>query len=179
MKGNLTKWFVAAGAMLGGLAFVTPANAAYDMYLKIDGISGEATASGEAGNIQLTSFSWGVAQPGQGKLIGQEFTAAHMIDKASGALLAAASSHQQIAHAELHVRLQGGSQAQVLKITLSNVRVVAIHQNGEEKDSGGRPREHLALRFEKVEFAYQPLDNAGKPSGSPIVWTSDLAKTER
>jgi len=42
-----------------------PVLAAVDMFLKIDGVPGESAQPGHAGWFEISSFSWGMAQPGQ------------------------------------------------------------------------------------------------------------------
>lgn len=39
---------------------------AIDMYLKVEGVTGESKDSNHTGWIDINSFSWGASQPGNG-----------------------------------------------------------------------------------------------------------------
>ena len=50
--------------LLAAALATLPLFAAVDMFLKIDGVPGESAQPGHAGWFEISSFSWGMAQPG-------------------------------------------------------------------------------------------------------------------
>lgn len=55
---TLATWVAVCGSMF----VATAANAASDYFLKIEGVEGEAAASSRDGQIEVSSYSWGVSQ---------------------------------------------------------------------------------------------------------------------
>jgi type VI secretion system secreted protein Hcp len=156
---------------------------AVDMFLKLDGIDGEATDDQHLGWIEVSSFSWGVSNStavsstggaGAGKASFQDLHFEQLFDKSSAqvALYCAAGKH--IANATLSVRKSGadptGKQGiDFLKVNLVDVLVssfeVAAAEGGDD-----RPTESVSLNFVKIEFQYQP------PSSNLIDVILDVAE---
>jgi hypothetical protein len=98
MKTSIAPKVVALSVLLAALV-VSNVNAAFDAFLKIDGIDGEATATGHEDQIEILSFSWGVSNPsalaqhggsGSGGPVLLPVTMAKRIDKATPKLMRAA-----------------------------------------------------------------------------------------
>jgi type VI secretion system secreted protein Hcp len=143
---------------------------AADMFVKIGDIQGESTDAKHLGEIDVTSWSWGVAQistsaggaggAGSGKASFQELLFTHAVDKASPGLLKACATGQHIPDATLTVRKPGAGQPEFLVIRMTDVIVTSVHPGS----SAGGPAlaENVSVSFSKVDLEYRPQ----KPDGS-------------
>jgi type VI secretion system secreted protein Hcp len=148
---------------------------AYDAFLKVDGIAGEATAKKFEGAIDIYSFSLGASNPvttvgsgfGAGKVSLSSFNLMKKTEKASAPLFNACCSGQHIAKASVHLRKAGGEQTEFLTYTFGDVMVESIQWSG---SSGGddTPTESVSLAFAKIEIKYMPQDAKGAASGGVI-----------
>lgn len=112
--------------------------AAFDAFLKLDGIPGESTAAGHKQWILLESCSVNLAQ----KTIAIERTKTPV---SSPKLAAAAAQGKVIKRAILHVRKAGGD---YLQYELENVLISNYQISG----AASRPMESLSINFEEVKF---------------------------
>jgi len=163
-----------------GLIFaVLPnADAAVDMFLKIDGVDGESTDKEHAGEIEILAWSWGMSNPsttqtgekgGAGKVNIQDISFTKYIDKSSPMLFLKVCNGDFFADATLVVRKAGSNSIEFEKITMTNVLVTSISMGG----SGGEDRltENITLNFEKVTTEYTEQDSTGKAVGtSTFEW---------
>jgi type VI secretion system secreted protein Hcp len=122
-----------------------------DFFLKIDGFDGE---------IQLTSFSFGVSNAGAGgsgagKSNGQAMHLTKLVDNSSPNLFQACATGKHIDDATVSIRKAGGAPVQYL---LSNVVVASYNVTGH--DGGGVARESITLNFSKIKMTYN-LQAAG------------------
>ncbi len=154
---------------------------AFDAYLKLDGIKGEATAKGFEGAIEIHSFSWGASNPvtssgghghGAGKVSISSFNVMKKTDNASATLFANCCAGKHIPKATVHLRKAGGEQSEYLTYTFGDVMVESVQWSG---SSGGddTPAESLSLAFSKVEIKYLSQDKTGK-LGNPQIGSWDL-----
>lgn len=97
---------------------------AIDMFLKVEGASGESKDSNHKGWTDITSFSWGASQPGNmgvgggggaGKVCFNDLHVNALIDKSTPALLKHCSSGKHLTKIELSVCKAGGSQVEYAK----------------------------------------------------------------
>jgi type VI secretion system secreted protein Hcp len=158
---------------------------AYDCYLKLDGIEGEATAVGMEKQIGIFSFSWGASAPAQasstlGGLSASKVSISSLnlmkqLDKSSVPLFQACCTGAHIAEAILTIRKQTGTaQDGFLIYTLSDVMVDSIQTSG---SSGGddTPTESISLAFAKFEVEYKTQGKDGKlVTAGQATW--DLTK---
>jgi type VI secretion system secreted protein Hcp len=140
--------------------------AAFDYFLKIDGIEGESTDQKHKGEIEVLSFSWGETQPGTGSVGGgggagkvqmQDFRFVAHSSKASPKLFLACATGQHIKKAVLFGRKTGGGGQEFLTFTLTDA-LVSQYQIGDsvEDDLQAKhqpgPRDNFSLNFSKIEF---------------------------
>jgi len=163
-----------------GLIFaVLPnADAAVDMFLKIDDIEGESRDSKHKGEIEILAWSWGLTQSGTthvgggggaGKVNVQDISFTKYTDKSSPMLLLKCANGGSFNEATLVVRKAGKTPIEFEKITMTNVLVTSISMGG----SGGEDRltENITLNFEKVTTEYTEQDSTGKEVGkSTFEW---------
>ncbi|RJQ70901.1 MAG: type VI secretion system tube protein Hcp [Desulfobacteraceae bacterium] len=143
---------------------------AVDMFIKLDGIKGEAIDSKHKDEIDVLAWSWGISQSGTfhrgsgggaGKANVQDISLTKYIDKASAPLFKSCANGQHIKEALLTVRKAGKDPLEYITIKLSPVIVTNVSVGG----SGGEDRltENVTLNFGKVEYTYK----SQKPDGSP------------
>ncbi len=145
---------------------------AYDCYLKLEGIDGEATADGFDKQIGVYSFSWGASNPtsitpGKGGIASSRvavssFNFMKQVDKSSVPLFQACCKGTHITKATLTLRKATGSKQEGFLIyTLEDVMVESVQQSG---SSGGddTPTESISLAFAKIEMEYKMQGKDGK-----------------
>ncbi|MFD1200020.1 Hcp family type VI secretion system effector [Brucella gallinifaecis] len=115
-----------------------------DMYMKVDGASGESKDKNHEGWIDILSFSWGASQPGNmgvgggggaGKVCFSDLQVNALIDKSTPALLKHCASGKHLLKIELSVCKAGGTQVEYVKITLEDVLVTAVQYTGIDKEA--------------------------------------------
>src|SRR5262245_3679650 len=142
---------------------------ASDIFAKIGDIKGESFDDKHKGEIEVLSWSWGVAQSGTmahgggggtGKASFNDFNFTHHIDKASPALLRACATGEHIKDATITVRKAGKGQPEFLIIKMNDIVItsVALSAAGDAVTTS----ESVALQFAKVDLEYKPQ----KPDGS-------------
>lgn len=145
---------------------------AYDCYLKLDGIDGEATAKGFEKQIGVYSFSWGANNPASvspgksgisaSRVSISSFNFMKQLDKSSVPMFQACCAGKHIKTATLTLRKATGSQQEgFLVYTLSDAMIENIQTNG---SSGGddTPVESISIAFAKLEVEYKIQKADGK-----------------
>jgi type VI secretion system secreted protein Hcp len=87
---------------------------AVDMFLKLDGVSGESKDKAHLKDIDILSWSWGMsnsgtAQQGSGKVNVQDITISKYIDSSSPKLMLSCCDGTPFVSAQLAVRKAGGA----------------------------------------------------------------------
>ena len=133
------------------------------IFAKIGNIKGESLDSKHKGEVEVLSWSWGVAQSGtmahgggggEGKASFHDFNFTHHIDKASPVLLKACATGEHIKEATITVRKAGKGQQEFLIIKMNDVIITSVDLSG----TGDAPASaaHVALQFAKVDLEYKP-----------------------
>lgn len=152
-------------------------NAAYDMFLNLTGIQGEATASGHSNEIVVLSFSLSVSNSGGaaggGTPTFSGLTITKLLDKASPPLVLACAQGTPISQAVLTLRDQSGGHVEFYKITLHNVFVSSVKTGG-NGSAEARPTETVTFTFQQIQWEYQQVDSGGNPIGGPVQATFTL-----
>jgi type VI secretion system secreted protein Hcp len=162
---------------------------AFDTFIKIKGVDGEAMQSKHAGEIEIYSFSWGASNPttvgsstgglSAGKVQVSSFNIMKKSDKASPVLFNACCTgkHFDDAVVTLNKATGDGGQAMFLKYTFTDVMVESVQWSG---STGGddTPTESVSLAFAKVEIEYQQQDSKGSV-GKPVLASWDLQKVTK
>jgi type VI secretion system secreted protein Hcp len=145
---------------------------AFDTFLSIDTVTGEATQANHVGWIEIYSFSWGASNPttvgsgatglSAGKVSVSSFNVMKKTEASSCTLFAAccAGQHFPTATVELSKATGTSGQQQVyLKYSFTDVMVESVQWSG---STGGddTPTESLSLAFAKVEINYLKQDEA-------------------
>jgi type VI secretion system secreted protein Hcp len=148
-----------------------------DIFLKIEGITGEATDAGHAGEINVTSWSWGLhssvsaydrAPTGAASLRSLEVV--KLVDRSSPALLQYCDTNKVVSKATLTTRKAAGSSGPLdyVVIDLKKVRIVKVDISSQSADL----LESLSLTFEQIEFNYTPQGSLGSGASGGISFTA-------
>ena len=147
---------------------------ATDYFLKLDGVPGESTDSKHGGEIDVLSWSWGVAQlgthqsgggGGAGKASPSDMSFSMYACKASPKLFLACATGDHIKEGTLVCRRAGAEQQEYLTVKLSEILVSNYTTAG---GGGELPVDTISLNFGKIEYEYKPqkadgtLDSAVK-----------------
>ncbi len=151
---------------------------AIDMFLKVDGVTGESNDSNHKNWTDIHSFSWQASQPGNmavgggggaGKVNFGDLEIIALIDKSTPAILKYCASGKHVNSVELSVCKAGGSQTEYTRITLTDVLVTSVRYTGaRSEDSLG-----VAYSFQaaKVKQQYwQQSESGGKGAEVSAGW---------
>lgn len=158
---------------------------AYDVYLELDGIKGEATAKGHEGQIAILSISWGCSAAttvgaGKGGISASKvqissFNIMKQLDSSSVPLFQACCTGKHIPKATITFRKQtGDAQEGFLVYKLEDVMIEMLQTSG---NSGGddTPTESVSMAFAKMEVEYKKQGKDGKlTAAGQAAW--DLTK---
>jgi type VI secretion system secreted protein Hcp len=151
---------------------------AVDMFLKIEGITGESQDSKHKDEIDVLSWSWGMTQSGTthlgsgggaGKVAVHDLSVTKYLDNSSPNLMLYCCKGKHITEMNLTVRKAGDNPLEYLKIKMENGLVSSVSTGG----SGGEDRltENVTLNFQKVhvEYSKQKADGSGE-AGPELKW---------
>lgn len=151
---------------------------AVDMYMRIDGVSGESKDSNHKGWSNVQSYSWGAVQPGNmasgsgggiGKASFNDLSVVAIIDKAAPAILKYCANGKHLPTVEISVCKAGGTQIEYLRITLNEVLVTSVNQ-GAAKDSDAVLVTY-AFQAARVKKQYwEQTDQGSKGGESVLAW---------
>src|SRR5262245_9637159 len=124
-----------------------------DIFAKIGDIKGESVDAKHKDEIEVLSFSWGVANPappagggggGAGRAIFQYLSIVHNIDKASPLLLQAGATGTHLKDATITHRKAGKTQQEFLVVKLNDIIITGVTHGG----TAGEPAaETVTLAF--------------------------------
>lgn len=155
---------------------------AFDTYMELTDIPGEATALKFEKKIEIFSFSWGASAPvtiGPGstgisasRVSISSFNVMKKTDVASPKLFEAVCLGTHIPSMLVSMRKQTGTGGQdvFLTYTFDQVMVESVQWSG---STGGddTPTESVSFAFAKVTFEYKTQGADGKlVSGTPVLW---------
>ena len=132
---------------------------AVDMFLKIEGIDGEAQDAQYGRQIDVLAWSWGASQSGTthfggggGKASFQDLSVTKWTDRSTAILLARLADGRRIDEARLTVRRGGEKPVTLLVLTMKRLLVTSLSLGG----SGGEDRltENITLNFAEFSFQY-------------------------
>lgn len=151
---------------------------AIDMFLKVEGVTGESKDSNHTGWTDITSFSWGASQPGNmsvgggggaGKVNFNDLHVNALIDKSTTAILKHCASGKHLTKVELSVCKAGGQQVEYSRITLEDVLVTSVQYTG--ADNGDTVGVTYAFQAAKVKQQYwEQTTSGGKGAESSAGW---------
>src|SRR4029450_5425265 len=141
---------------------------AADIFAKIGDIKGESLDDKHKDEIEVLSFSWGVANAGvvagggggagAGKATFQDLSIVHNIDKSSPLLMKACATGTHLKEAIITTRKSGKGQQEYYVFKLNDVIIPGVTHGG---TGGQQVSESVSLAFAKVALEYKPQ----KPDG--------------
>ncbi len=140
---------------------------AVDVFLKLGTIKGESKDSKHEGEIDVLSWSWGIAQTGSmgkgggggaGKANFSDLSIMHALDKASPVLMKACATGEHIPDATLVARKAGKGQQEYLIVKMNDILITSVQPSGSSEE----PMESVSMQCAKVDLEYKPQ----KPDGS-------------
>ena len=137
-----------------------------DMFIKFDGIDGEATDAKHKGEIEVLSWNWGVTNTGHstsgggavGKPQKQDFVFAHAYDKASPLLAKQCVTGKRVKSVVFTTRKAGEKPLDFLVVTMKDVTVTSVQAGG---PPGGELSENVSCDYRDIEFAYRAMNAKG------------------
>jgi len=144
------------------------------VFLKLEGIDGEATDDQHEKEIDVLSWSWGMSQPpavhaGAGTSVGkvsvQDLNVVKTMDKASPNLVSHCCSGKVIPTGTLTVQRAGEKKVQALVIELTDI-LVSSYQTGGGSSDGTLPADSLTLSFKTFMYKYSPQKEDGSADSS-------------
>ena len=126
------------------------------MFLRLDGIDGDATDSTHADEIEVLALDWGgvCRSPGNTKARFMPVVISKQADRATPLTLQAAATGQKIASGELSVRKPGGDALEYLVIQFNDIEIL----------SGGN---QLTFSYDAIKVIHTPQLDDG--TGGPEV----------
>lgn len=145
------------------------------VFLKFDGIDGESTDDRHKGEIEVTSWTFGMANSdtpqlgGVGARVGKvrfnNLTFVHRFDKSSPTLMMNMATGRRIPTATLTCRKAGEGQHDFLVVILKDVLVTSGDIQGTSEDGDVQERITLAFGRITVDYTYQQPDGSMVPAG--------------
>jgi type VI secretion system secreted protein Hcp len=140
------------------------------VFLHLDGIDGESSDAHHRGEIELTSWAFGVANSGTthmggggagtGRASVTDLSVRKRVDIATPALLQAATTGKRLSAATVTVRRAGAAPFDYLRVALTDVMVTGCSLAGEGDEPSA---EEVTLSFGKVQVTYTPQAADGSP----------------
>ncbi|UCE98281.1 MAG: type VI secretion system tube protein Hcp [Dehalococcoidia bacterium] len=168
-----------------GIPLTSPA---VDMFLQIDGLSGESTDADHVGWIDVLSYEWGVSQPSAGvissgisrsseRALHTDFTITKTLDKTSPKLALYCSKGQHVSEATL-VICHGEGGGQIMEYRMTDLIISSVLVSG----TAGQeilPTEQIGLAYTEIEWIYTERDELGMAMGNvEAYWNLETSTGE-
>jgi len=156
-----------------------------DMFLHVQTkragkIKGEVTTGGHVDDIEVRSWTWGVAAAtaigstaATGRRQYKHLVIVKGIDSASTGLLSALATNDEVKEAKLTLRKAGGDALDYYVMTLARARVVAIDL---AVNDSGEPTETVGLAYTKIDVEYKRQQGSGL-SGASTSFSDEVLST--
>ena len=159
-----------AAATSFALALAATSAAAFDLFLRVDGINGESADLRHRNEIDVLSWNWGVvprdaSRPTRGGCV-PDITLTKFVDRSTPPLFMAAALGTTIGKATLTVRKPGLQALEFFTIDLGQVQVSSMEQGVADGQSGFVDR--VTLRASSIVVSYRPQQADGS-LGTPIT----------
>lgn len=145
-----------------------------DVFIKIDGISGESPDAAHPNEIQVANWTWKMSQQasmmsgsggGAGKATVEDLVFFHQVDRASPNLMSYCLTGKHIPKAILSMRKAGGTPFDFCRITMTDVIITGVEMTASY--------EQIHLSFARVKQEYM-VQNPQGGSGGVVTATFDI-----
>ena len=153
-----------------------------DIFLKVQGATGEASDHGHEGEIEVVSWSGGMDAPttmtggqtmSRAAVSVSELSVVKRVDKSSPTLMGFLRNRKLVPTTHLVVRKAGATPFEYFKIQLTDVRVTGL----KVETQGTELLEHLRLAFAKVLITYTPQGTSGGSGGGASMFETDAGES--
>jgi type VI secretion system Hcp family effector len=165
------KRLLCAMAVLAAV-LVSTINSPAPVFMKFDGVDGEANAPGVTNAVELLSFSVGHSRSNStASPVLKELVIVKTLDKSSPKLAEACAAGNHIPQGIITCRKAGGSTNDYYTITLQDCFITSYSVSGGSGTGGGEslPTESISLNYTQIEWKYQKQDAAGQPLEPPVI----------
>jgi type VI secretion system secreted protein Hcp len=168
-------------AMADGFASIAPPSPdvsdGYEMlagmFIKFEGVDGEAQDKSYRGWCNALSFSQGQslqdsvtgATRRRGNVVFEDIVVVKELDKASPKLAEAVCNGNVFPRVEIHLTYADAGNVTYYAYELKNVQIVSYRIGGSGY-SEHVPTEELSLSFEEIKVTYTEIDEGGRPKGN-------------
>jgi len=150
----------------------TEAEAAVDMFLKIEGIEGESQDKDHSGWIEIGSVSYAISAPSTSTTSGgatskaefSDVSISKALDKASPKLAVSAANGEHYPIAEINF-CDSSSSVCYFKIELRDVIISSYSFSS----GGDLPMESVSLNYNSIKWTYNTLDPDSKDSKGDVT----------
>jgi len=145
-----------------------------EIFLKVAGIEGESTDRAHAKEIEVLGWNWSLSRPARATLQLGDLNVLKWVDRATPGLMTHCSKGDIITDALLTCRSSSPQVIEFVKITLSNLTVVAVSEGGASGDA--RHTENTSFAYSLVKFEYSYI----LPNGQiqRVAFSSDSADSD-
>jgi type VI secretion system secreted protein Hcp len=149
-----------------------------NLFLQIEGVTGECVEANHKGWIDVGSYTEGLHSSstagfgggsGLGTVSYQDISINCQLEKAVPTLMAGCAGHKHYGKATLHAVKMGGEKSwNYLEITLTDVVVTGVNFSGSSNDM---PHVSITLAFAKIKTEYfEQTSSGGKGSSTVAEW---------
>lgn len=153
---------------------------AYDAYLKIEGVPGEATDAKHKEWIEILSYSHGVSQMASSsastaggrsseRCDHQDFSIVKSLDAASPKLNLFCCNGKHIGAITVSISRATGDKQQYMEYKLSDVIVSSVQIGGNSGGGDSVPTEQVSFNYGKIEWTYTKTDHKTGKSGGNVA----------
>jgi type VI secretion system secreted protein Hcp len=145
-----------------------------DVFIKIDGITGESDDAAHPGEIQVVNWTWKMSQlssmmsgsgGGAAKATVEDLVFFHQVDRASPNLMSYCLTGKHVPKAVLTMRKAGGVPLDFLRLTMFDVIVTGVEMSP--------TYEQVKLSFARVQQEYLVQNSLGGSKGV-VTGTFDI-----
>ncbi|RMV66842.1 putative type VI secretion system effector, Hcp1 family [Pseudomonas coronafaciens pv. atropurpurea] len=158
----------------------TISDMAFDAYLKIDGIPGEALDAQFKDWIEMENFDIGASQSASatassaggatsGRARMSDLFFRKTVDKATPKLHEACCSGKHFKEVTIAVNRAGTDKLKYLEIVLEEVIISSVSLNGNGDVEGGFPTETVRLNYGRIKMTYTQQKRADGQGGGQVV----------
>jgi type VI secretion system secreted protein Hcp len=147
-----------------------------DMFLKVEGVTGEAVDADHKGEIDVVSWSWSMDAPvsvtsgaATGMVSVGELHIVKRVDQSSPTLMRFLRNRKELSSAQLVVRKAGTTPLEYFTIHLQNVLVNGLRAESHDSEL----IEHIRLGFSKMRVSYTPQGTTGARGGGANQFETD------
>jgi type VI secretion system secreted protein Hcp len=166
---------------------------AFDAYLQIDGIPGEALDEAHENWVEVLGYQYGATQATSAtasssggasseRVVLSDFTIRKPVDKASAKLFEACCKGTHIGALKLHVNRAGGDKVTYLVIDMEEVVVSSVdfvgggNQTGDSKELSDLPVEEIKFNFARIMTTYIQQSRHDGIGGGSVVGGWDRSR---